>query len=87
MPSNCNGASCFQKNLEKNLEFISEVWVFSHFLSSSTFMKASWLLIFVSVEPSQIILSTDRSEPRFESHTEGKLKKTLKNNENFTVFC
>ena len=37
----------------------------------------------MSAEPSQTILSTDRSEPGFESHTGGKITKTLKNDENF----
>ena len=59
-----------------------------HFsVSSSTFTTAFWQPIFVPAEPNQTILSTDISEPRFESHTEGKIKKTLKNNENFAVFC
>ena len=48
------------------------------FVSSSTFLTAFWLLIFVSAEPSRAILSIDRSEPRFESHTGGKIMKTLK---------
>ena len=41
----------------------------------------------MSAEPSRTILLTDRSEPRFESHTGGKIRKTLRNNENFAVFC
>ena len=55
-------------------------------MSSSTFLTASWPPIFVSAKPSQTILLIDRSEPRFESQTGGKIKKTLKNNENFD-FC
>ena len=31
MPSNCNDVLCFQQNFEENLEFASEVWVFSLF--------------------------------------------------------
>ena len=31
MPSDCNGVSYFQEIFEKNLEFTSEVWVFSLF--------------------------------------------------------
>ena len=50
-------------------------------------MTVSWLPIFVSAEPSQTILSIDRSEPRFQSHTGGKIRKSLKNDENFAVFC
>ena len=50
-------------------------------------MTASWLPIFVSAEPSRTILSIDRSEPRFESHTRGKIRKTLKSEGNFVVFC
>ena len=50
-----------------------------HFsVSSSTFMTASWLPIFVLPEPSRTILSIDRSEPRFKSHTGGKIRKTEK---------
>ena len=33
------------------------------------------------------ILSIDRSEPRIESRTQGKMRITLKNNKNFDVFC
>ena len=43
--------------------------------------------MFVSAKPSQNILSTDISEPRFESHTGLKIRKTLKNDKNFDVFC
>ena len=58
-----------------------------HFsVSSSIFMTASWLLIFVSAKPSQTILLIDRSESRFESHTGGKIRQTLQNDENFDVF-
>ena len=49
-------------------------------------MAASWLSIFVSLEPSQVILSIDRSEPRFEIHTGGKIRKTLKTMEISTFF-
>ena len=49
-------------------------------------MTAPWQPIFVAAGPSQTILSIDRSEPRFESHTGGKIRKTLKNNKNFDVF-
>ena len=49
-------------------------------------MTASWLPIFVSTKPSRTMLLTDRSEPRFESHTGHKVRKTLKNNKNFAVF-
>ena len=37
-------------------------------------MTAPSLPFFVLVEPSQTILSIDRSEPRFESHTGCKMK-------------
>ena len=50
-------------------------------------MTASWLPVLVSAKPSQTILSIDRSEPIFESHTGGKIRKTLKNDENLAVFC
>ena len=49
-------------------------------------MTAFWLQIFVSAEPTQATLSIDRSQPKFKSHTEGKIRKTLKNDENFAVF-
>ena len=52
-------------------------------------MTASWLPIFVSAKHSRTILSIaiDRLEPRFESHPGGKIRKTLKNDNNFDVFC
>ena len=41
----------------------------------------------MSAEPSQTILSIDRSEPRFKSHTGAKIRKTKKKyNGNFDVF-
>ena len=49
-------------------------------------MTASWLFIFLSAEPSGTILLIDRSEPRFEDNTGGKIKKTLKSNEHFDFF-
>ena len=59
-----------------------------HFsVSSSTFLTASWLPVFASAEPSQTVLSIDRSEPIFGSHTGGKVRKTLKNNGNFDFCC
>ena len=71
----------FNRFLKKNLEFTSEVWVFSFFsVSCSTLFTASWLLIFVAVEPNQTILLIYRSEPRFKSHAGGKIG-------NFDVFC
>ena len=68
----------------KNLPLKFEYFHFS--VSSSTFLTPFWLPLFVSAEPSQTILSIDISEPRFESHTQGKIMKTLKNDENLTVF-
>ena len=52
-------------------------------------MTASWLPIFVSAEPSQTILSKyiNRSKQRFESHTGGKISKTLEKDKNFAIFC
>ena len=83
MPSDCNGVSCFQQISGKNLKF-----GYFHFsVSSSTFLTAFSLPFFVSVEPSRTILSIDRSEPRFESHTGGKITKTLKIVGNFDGFC
>ena len=43
---------------------------------SSTLLTASWL-----------ILSIDRSEPKFESHRGSKIRITLKNSKNFDVYC
>ena len=68
----------------KNLPLTFGYFHFS--ASSSTFLTASWLLIFVSAKPNQTILLIDRSEPRFECHRGGKTKKTLKNDENFKIF-
>ena len=42
--------------------------------------------MFVLAEPSQSILSIDRSEPRFESHAVGKITKNLKNDGNLDGF-
>ena len=73
---------------KKNLEFTSDVYGYFHFsVCSSTFLTAFWLLLFVSAEPSRTILLIDRSEPRFESHTGGKITKTLKNDQHFDGFC
>ena len=82
MPRHYNDVSCFLQNFEKNLEFTSKVWVFHFYVSFSTFVTASLLPIFVSAEPSRTILSIDRSELRFESHTGGKISKTFKKDEN-----
>ena len=92
MPSDCNVVSCFQQNFEKKIwNFFQNLplkFRYFHFsVSSSTFMTASWLPIFVSAGPSRAVLSIDRSEPRFESHTGGNIRKTLKNDGNFAVFC
>ena len=53
---------------------------------SSTFLKESWLPILVSAEPSRTKLSIDRSEPKFKSHTGGKIWKTLKKDGYFDIF-
>ena len=45
------------------------------------------MLIFVSAKPSETILLIDRYKPRFESHASGKIRKTLKKDENFDDFC
>ena len=58
-----------------------------HFSVSSSTLAASWLPSFVSAKPSRTVLSIDRFEPRFECHTGGKIRKPLKNDENFNVFC
>ena len=88
MPSDCNGLSCFQQIFEKKTQNLPLKFGYFHFsVSSSTFLTAFWPAIFVSAEPSKTILSIDRSEPRFKSQTGDKIRKTLKNNGNFDVFC
>ena len=64
-----------KKKKKKNLPLNFGYFHFS--VSSSTFLTESWLPIFVSAEPSRTILSVDRSEPRFESRTGGKIRKNL----------
>ena len=73
--------------LKKTYNLLLKFGYFHFSVSSSTFLTAFWLPLFVSAEPSRTILSIDRSEPRFESHTGGKITKTLKNDENFDGFC
>ena len=64
----------FEKTLNWSLKF-----GYFHFSSSSSiFLTAFWLPLFVSAESSRTILSIDRSEPRFESYTWGNITKTLK---------
>ena len=41
----------------------------------------------MSAESSWTILSVDKSEPRFRSHTVGKIRKTLKTDGSFYIFC
>ena len=47
-------------------------------MSSSFFLTPPLLPAFVPVEPCRTILSIDRSEPRIESHTGSKIRKTWK---------
>ena len=68
MPSNCNSVSCFQQIFEKK-KIPLKFGYFYFFVSSSTFLTASWLPIFMSAKPSHTTLSIDRSEPRLESNT------------------
>ena len=64
--------------LKKNNQNLPLNFGYFHFsVSSRTFLTESWLPIFVSAEPSRTILSIDRSEPRFESRTGGKIRKNL----------
>ena len=72
--------------LTKTLNLLLNFRYFHFSVSSSTFLTAFWLPLFVSAEPSQTILSIDRSEPRFESHTGGKITKIKKNNEILMIF-
>ena len=87
MPGDCNDVSCFQHISKKKLEFTSEVGYFHFFVSSSTSLTASWLVTFVSAESSRTVLLIDRSEPRFEGRTRGKIRITLKNNKSIDIFC
>ena len=73
--------------LKKTYNLLLKFGYFHFSVSSSTFLTAFWLPLFVSAEPSRTILSIDRSEPRFESHTGGKITKTLKIVGNFDGFC
>ena len=61
----------FNKFLKKNQNFPQKLGYFHFSESSSTFVAASWLSIFVSNESSLTLLSIDRSECRFESHAGG----------------
>ena len=88
MLSDCGGVyhvsyRCLKKTWNLPLNF----GYFRFSVSSSTFLTAFWLPIFASAEPSPTILSTDRSEPRFDSCTGGKITKTSKNDGNFDGFC
>ena len=56
-------------------------------MSSSTLLTASWVAIFVSAESSRTALLIDRSEPKFDGCTKGKIRITLKNNKNIDGFC
>ena len=85
--NDCNYVSCFQQISKKSLNLPLKFGSFHFSVSSSTLLTASWLTIFVSAESSWTILSIDRSEPRFESHTGGKIRITLKYNKNFNGFC
>ena len=87
MPSDSNDVSCFQQISKKSQTLPLKFGYFHSSLSSSTLLTASWLTIFVSAKSSRTILLIDRSEPRFKSHTGGKIRITLKNNKKFDVFC
>ena len=75
------------KYLKKSQNLPLKFGYFHFAVSSNTFLTASWLAIFVSAESSLTVLSIDRSEPRFESYTGGKIRITLKNNKNCDFFC
>ena len=55
-------------------------------MSSNTLLTASWLPIFLSAKSSRTVLLIDRSEPRFDGRTGGKIRMTLKSKENIDVF-
>ena len=53
MPSDCTGVSCFQQILEKNTKNLPlKFGYFDFSVSSSTFLTAFWLPIYVSAKPS-----------------------------------
>ena len=56
-------------------------------MNSSTLLTGSWLAILVSTKYSRTVLLIDRSEPRFDGCTGGKIRITLKSNKNIDFFC
>ena len=50
-------------------------------------MATSCLPTFVLAKPSRTIILIDRCEPRLKSRTGGRVRKTLKNDENLDIFC
>ena len=88
MSSDCSSISCFQQIFEKKVRIYLWSSGSSDFsVSSSTFLTAFLLPIFVSAEPNQTIFSIDRSESKFKSHAGGKITKNFKNDGNFEGFC
>ena len=88
MSSDCSSISCFQQIFEKKVRIYLWSSGSSDFsVSSSTFLTAFLLPIFVSAEPNQTIFSIDRSESKFKSHAGGKITKNFKNDGNFESFC
>ena len=73
--------------LKKFQDLSQKSGYFNFSVSSSSFLTASSVPNFVSAKPSRTILSIDRSEPRFESQTGDKIRKNLKGDGNFDVFC
>ena len=56
-------------------------------MSSSAFLTACLLIFLSATKPSRtIIISIDRSEPKFESHAGGKFRKTERKMEILTFF-
>ena len=86
MLSDCNGYHVSNRFLKKTQNLLLKFGYFHFSVSSSTFLTAFGLPLFVSAELSGTILWTDRSEQRFESHTGGKITNTLKTMGNSKVF-
>ena len=87
MLSDCNEVSCFQQISKKNRIYLWSLGIFTFPWFLTPWQHLHWW-IFVSVESNRtIILSIDRSEPRFQCHTEGKIRMTLRNTKNFDVLC
>ena len=75
------------KFLEKGKNLPQKFGYFHSSKSTSTFLTASWMSIFFQLSLVKLhYLLIDLNEPRFESHTKGKMRETLKNDGNLRAF-